>query len=186
MVLQVLANPRQVANHRNAQCSQPRSIANAGQFKQLRAVHGTGGEDDFAAGQRRSFTAAPAILDGSGVSAGKADTGDLGTGEDPQVATLAGRLQVAGGRRRTPAAVRGELVVADAFLLRAVEIDSTGNAQGFAGGDDRLHQLVLLADTRHLERSGVAVQWSATEIVALGADEAGQHLLPGPAGVAEC
>ena len=109
-------------------------------------------------------------------------------GRDAQVAPALRRLEVGLGRAAAPALVRGELVVAGACLLGAVEVVGALHAQRadlLRAFDEGLDQLVLRADVRDLERAVRAVEGVRAALVAFGPDEVGQHVVVAPARVAE-
>jgi len=113
------------------------------------------------------------------------EAGGQRLGLDAQVGAVARRREVGLGGAAAQAAVRGELVVARAFLHRAVEVLGARHA-GLPGAfDEGLDQLVPRADVRHLERPVAAVELARAALVALGTHEVGQHLVVAPARVAE-
>ena len=104
---------------------------------------------------------------------------------DREVRATARGPQV-GDRGRAAEAVAGrELVVAGAFLRRAVEVGVARNADLAGRGDQRLDELVLRADVGHPERAVGAVPFALAADVVLELAEVRQHVGVAPAAVAE-
>ncbi len=101
-------------------------------------------------------------------------------GDHPQVRPVHHRMQIALGGRATLAVDRGGLVVADAFLVGAVEIRIGRIAEVVAGTDERLGDLVLVGYVGHHQRAAGAVPRIGSAHLVLGALEIGQHVGGGP------
>src|ERR1700737_1429002 len=76
------------------------------------------------------------------------------------------------------------MVIARAFLLRAIEVVIARNAELARTGDDRLDQLMLAADRRTPERAIDAVKGRIAERSVLEAPEIRQYVGVAPPGIA--
>jgi hypothetical protein len=184
VVLQVLAHARQVVRDRHAHLAQMRRRPDAGEQQELRALQRARREDHLAPRGHLPRLAALPVLDAARAPVVEHDARRLRVRLDAQVRARSRRLQVADRGAAAPAVVGEELVVADAFLHAAVEVVGARHAELVRAGDDRLDQLVLLADVRALERPVRAVRRRRAALVALAADEVRQHVAPAPPRVA--
>ena len=142
MVVQVGPDRRHVAHHRDAHVLQVLRRPQAGQQQQLRGAVGAAGHDDLAA--RACAVWRPSrrlIFDAGGaVALDQHDFGRMGAGADLQVGAGPRGVEIGLGGAPAPAVRRGGLVVAAAFLLRAVEVGVARDAGLLAGGQHRLGQ----------------------------------------------
>src|SRR3569623_1345075 len=81
--------------------------------------------------------------------------------------------------------MREQLIVADAFLVAAVEILVSWHAKFVGAANDRFHQFAFADDVGRPQRSLVAVLCVCAAAIVLGLDEIGQNALPVPPSVAE-
>ena len=186
MVLQILADAGKRVDDRNAELPQQRGRPDAGQLQQLRRLQRARGQDHFAPcaspsrrarpGDRRRPT--PCVRrTGSGSRARRS--------RSRRLRPRSRGSQIRGRGRAAQAVARRELVVADAFLRRAVEVVVARNAELAAGLDDRFDQLVLRADVgAHSGPSAPCHSFGAANVV-LELAKVRQHVVVAPAGVAE-
>jgi hypothetical protein len=102
-------------------------------------------------------------------------------GLDRQVAPAPRGVQVRDRRRAAPAVPRGELEIAGTLLARAVEVVGARDAELAGGGDQRLDELVPLADVGDVQRAVAAVVVARAARIALRLDEVAQRLARVPA-----
>ena len=95
------------------------------------------------------------------------------------------RLEVAHRRAAAPAAARGGLEIARAFLARAVEIVVAREARLLGGCDEGVAQRMRLALIGDGERSARAVEGVGAALLVLSLAEIGQHILIAPTDIAE-
>ena len=93
--------------------------------------------------------------------------GGLGVALHAQVGPPAGRFEKTLCRAAAPALVRGELVVAGAFLRGAVEVFVARHADVARASDEGLDEFVLRPDVRDPQRPLVAVKGAGTALVGL-------------------
>jgi hypothetical protein len=186
VVLQVLADARQLVHQRNAHALEQRARPDARELQQLRRLDGAGAQQHLGTAARGLQHAALPVADAGGAAPFEHQLAGQRLGLDAQVGPLLhGRRQVGLGGAAAPALVRGELVVAGAFLRGAVEVAGARHADLLRAVDEGLDQLVLRGNVRNLQRSAAAVEGVGAALVALGLDEVGQHVVVAPAGVAQ-
>ena len=148
MVLQILADARQIVHDFDAMAAQQAGRADAGELQQLRTLQRARGQHHLPRGAHFMRGAVLAITQAYGPAAVENETGRLGVGFDAQVLAAARRPEI-GHRRAVAPAVAGEqLEVPDAFLVAAVEIGGAGNAELLGTANDGLHQLAFVLDVR--------------------------------------
>ncbi len=185
MVLQVSPDRRTVMHHLDAAGAQHVGGPDARQLQQLRRIDRAAGEDDFAA--RARLVPVPALLvgDADGALALEQDAGRQRVGLDAQVRPALRRPQIGARRRHAQAAMRGDLVDADAFDGLAVEI----GIEREAGLLPRFHPQVgqrmdRALDRVDMQRPAGAVPRAGAERMVLHALVERQHVVPAPAGIA--
>ena len=160
-------------------------IADAGEFEELRRADRAGRQDHLAARPRRPPRAAAQIFDADGAAALEQDAGGVRAGLDGQIGAFHRRAQEGAGGRHAAAVLRGDLVDADAFLRRAVEV----GIEGQAGRPSRLqvepgegvHMGGHVAD---MDRAAPAAPVVGAGLVVLDRLEEGQQIVIAPAGIA--
>src|SRR6202171_770489 len=103
---------------------------------------------------------------------------------DAEVGAASGRLQIGSRGTASPAPFGRQMVIARAFLLRAIEVVIARNAKLARAGDDRLDEFMLAADRRTPERAIDAVKGRIAEGSVLEPPEIRQHLGVAPPGIA--
>ena len=170
VVLQVLADARQVVDHRDVEAFQQGARAYAGTLQQLRRGDGAGRNDDFLAGAGFDalFAVAHQVGHANGALAVEQYAVAQGVGDDGQVRALLGLVQVAAGGAGATAFLGHRTVHrAEAFLLVAVEVFGARVTGLHAGFDHGVEQRVVAGFRRgHADRAFAAV-------VIVGADVAG-------------
>ena len=122
VILHALPDTGQVMRDRDAEIGQMLLRPDAGQQQQLRRVDRAAAQDDLARGAHGAKFAVLAERHAGGAAAVQRDALGQCIGDDAQIGPLHRRTQIADRGGATPAVARGELVVADAFLDRAVEV----------------------------------------------------------------
>jgi len=134
------------------------------------------------------FAGAVAIAHAGGTTSVEQDPGGPCFASDRQVRAAACRAQIGSRGAAAPAARRGQLVVAGAFLPGAVEVVVVRHADLTGAFDEGIDQFMPPLDVRYRQRSRRTVECvgaGPVALVRLGADEVRQHVAVGPAIVAE-
>ena len=181
VVLQVLAD-RQVDARHDAVRLELGADPDPRQHQDLRGVVGAGGEDDLALGVQLGELVAALDLHADGAPAVEQDPRAQRFGDHREVlARLPQRgAQVGHGGAATHSVALGELVVADAVLLGAIEV-VVARVPGLLGGlEEGVHERMPGAPIADGERTPDAVQLAGAALVVLGTQEVGQHRVPSP------
>jgi hypothetical protein len=120
VVDQVRAHGGHVGDHVDAAGPQVVGRPDAGQHEQLRRPDRAGGQDDLGPGARRLIPAAGPVGHAGGAAALDDQPGDERVGDDREVLRPGGQVCV-GDSAPLPVSL-GDLVEADAVLLRPVEV----------------------------------------------------------------
>ena len=181
VVVQVGADRRHVAHHVDADVLQVLRRSQTRQQQKLRRSVGAARDDDLAARARRLAALCGVEFDADRAVVLDQHARGVRAGADHQVGTLARRLQI--GLRGAPAATvqRGRLVVAAAFLLRAVEVGIARDAGLHAGLQHRIGQFELARLVGHVQRAADAVEVIRAAGLVLGLLEERQDRIPVPA-----
>ncbi len=181
MVLQILADPGRVDQHRNPIFAQQFGRPDAGQLQQLGGIDRAAAQDHFA---RRAHGLSDAVadeLDPDGLLALEQHLGGQGVGFHPQIGAAHHRMQIGHGGRAALAVLDRQLIVADALLVGPVDVGIAGNAGLFTGVDHGVGDLVGLGHVRDVEWAANPVPAFATAtLLVLGAEKIGLHVRPGP------
>jgi len=131
VVLQVLADPRQVLHHRDAHLAQVRGGSDAGQHEELRRGHRPRRQDHLPAGERHPLGAVADELDAVGALGARLDQhpGGVRPQRHVQVAPQPDRPEERLGRRAPVPSPHRVLEERKACLLFAVEITDVVAAQ---------------------------------------------------------
>ncbi len=143
--------------HGDAERLQERGRTDARKLQQLRRLQRPRGEDHFATRGDGALLAALPIGDAGRPKVVEQDPRRMGAGLHAQVGAVAHRLEIRDGRRGAQPPARRELVVAGAFLPRAVEIVVARDAELAGAGDHRLDERMRHVDVRRPERPVRAV-----------------------------
>ncbi|MCY1359422.1 hypothetical protein D9M69_459920 [compost metagenome] len=184
VVLEVLADARQVVHHRHAEIAQQRRRADAGTLQQLRRGDGAGAHQHLAARAHFLQRVVVALQIGrpDGALAVEQDAVGQRVGDDGQVRPLAGLVQVA-ARSACTAPLRGDGAIhrTEAFLLVAVEILGAREAGLHARLDHGMEQRVVAGLGRgHADRAVAAVEIVRPDVAGLGLAEVRQAVEIGP------
>src|SRR5690606_13331112 len=120
MVLQSAADLCACTHDGNAKRRKVRPRTDTRKHEQLRRSDGSPRQDNLAACHRLADPAAMPILNRGGSPILEPDPLDQRTGQNPQVPALARMLQVACGGAAATHAPHSHLIIAGAFLCRAV------------------------------------------------------------------
>ena len=181
MVLQVGANLGRVDLHGDAVALQFVRRAHARQLQQLRALQSARRQNHFAVGARLSALAVFDPFHADGAAGFDQHLCHLHPSQHAQVAAPAHGRQEGDGRIAAPVAAQGQLVGAQAFVLRAVEVGAARKAGFLAGGKPGGAVGVVVAQIGHIQLALAAVVVARATGVALGFLEEGQHLAVAPA-----
>ena len=105
-------------------------------------------------------------------------------GDNVEVLAAPCRAEIAHRRAAAAAVARGGLEIADALLVRAVEVLPAGQATFHAGPDEGFAEFVRFARIGNGKRPTGAVERVRTVLLVLGPLEIGQHIREGPTGIA--
>ena len=94
-------------------------------------------------------------------------------------------MQIGDGSRAAPGIARCDLVVANAFLIGAVEIVIARNAGFYSAIDESVAERVALPEVRHGQWAVVPVKFVGAVFLVFRLLEIGQHVFIGPAGIAQ-
>ena len=185
MILKVLADARQVVDHRHAEFAHMGGRADAREHEELRRREGAGGENHGASRLRPRGTAPVDVLDACGTFALEQHTPHVGMCQHSHVLPPHRRAEIGAGRAPPPPPALGDGHVADARLRRRVDIGHAAHAVGDAGLEIGLRQRVPRAAVGDRERAARAVKGVGAVLVVLRALEVGQHACEVPALAAE-
>src|SRR6478736_261405 len=186
MILQVLADARQLMNHADAMLLQFVHGADAGKQQELRRAESAAAEDHLAARFRGFIAALPAIAHAGRALAVKDEPGCLRAGDNGQIRPVHHRVQI-GGRGRATFAIfvaapeLGDLIKSGAFLFRSVEIIVATNLVFRASIDEGVADRPRAALVGDPQRTTAAVPIVRAALIAFGALEIGQNIVPRPA-----
>ena len=181
MVVQVRSHRRHVADHGHAQVLQVLRRTQARQQQQLRRAVGAAGYDDFAPRPGGAAAFARVVFDADRAFVLDQHARRLGAGAHHQVGSLPRRLQIRLRRAPAPLVVAGGLVIAAAFLLRAVEVRIARDAGLHRSLQHRVRQLEPARLVGDVQRPADAVEFVAAAGLVLRLLEVRQHGIPVPA-----
>ena len=185
MILEVGADARQVVDDRHADRPQMVGRADARQQQQARRADAARGDQHLALAAQHggrpplSTTSTPTARPPSTTMRVTSDAGP-----DGQVRPVANGLEIGDGGRGAARVADGDLVVADALLLRAVEVGIVGDAVLLRRAQEGLADRQRVDRNGHAERAAIAVILVGEALVVLGPLEVGQDLAIAPAGAA--
>ena len=184
MVVQVAAHGPQVAADRDAHGLQMIRRSDARQQQQLRRAIGAAGDDDFPTRMCCPRALRGLVFDTCCFVVLDQDLRGVGFGADDQVGPAAGGFEVGLGGGPAAPVVGGGLVVAAAFLLRAVEIGVAGEAGFLAGVQHRIGQFEAAGLVGDGQRAAGRVVVIGAARLVLGFLEVGENRIPVPADAA--
>ena len=150
--MEVLADPRQVDQHRNADGLQPARRADAGQQQQLRRVDRAGADDHLARGGRGLGATVADVLDAGAAPAVEQQPGGLRAVDQLQsLLPLQRRIEVRILHTVPLAVLDVDVVPAGPLHLRTVEVVGPRKSQLDAGLDKgpRDRARIVPRDARH-------------------------------------
>ena len=182
MVLEVLADPRQVDRHRYPEPAELIGRPDPGQHQKLRRGERAGGKDHLAIGPGHALPAPPvAVANAPGAPVLELEPERLHAGDELQVRAAERRPQVGVGRAPAPAAPLGHLDERGAVLLVAVVVLDARDPRLLAGGEEATGQLPRRALVLDPQRAADRVMLGGPALVVLGLEEVGPDALPAPA-----
>ena len=184
MVVQVLADARQVDRRRDADRAQVIGRTDAGEHQELRRAEGAGADDHLARGEGLAGLAAHGVGQAEGPPLVEQHPLAERAGPDGQRGVRRDTPQVGPGRGGAQAALDVHVEAAEALLPRAVDVAGrreAGLAAGLEEGPAERVELGLAADPDRPLAAAVAVGAGRESLQAL---EVGQHLVVAPAAAA--
>src|SRR5580693_6218627 len=185
VILQVLADPRQIVHHGDAVLLQQLPTPDPGKLQQLRRVDRATGEQYLMPRPGSVHDPALRIFEADCALAFEQYAVRQCADLDAQIGPLQCRPQIGDCSTAAPHIADGHLQWADAILLGAVEIRVELMAGLLRSGDKGIVQFVPRPQIRDAERSAYAVELVGAALLVFGTPEIGQHVLVGPAGIAE-
>ena len=186
VVLQAAADARRIEHHVDAVLAQQFAWADAGQLQQLRRVVGAARDQHLPARLRRFQRAVLAILDAASPACRRtADRCASALVSIFRLRALARGTQICARRRATAAVARRGLVVAGAFLARAVEVVVAGDADLRRRLDERVAQADRSGACPKRSAGRRAVILALAPLLVLRPLEVRQDVLETPADIAE-
>ncbi len=183
MVLQVLADARQIPSNGDAEVIQTGPVAKAGKLQQLGRGHRAGRQDDLAACARlERRTIRPHARHPHGAAVLEEKRVNLDADLEPEVRPLQGRFEKAAGRAPAPPGLLVHLEIAGAEIVAAVEIGGRRNAGRGAGLGEGVEHRPAHAWVLHAPFPALGVQGPRRIDVIFLAKEEGQDVVPAPAG----
>ncbi len=185
MILQTLTHTGQVMHDLDAFLRQMRRRTDAGQQQNVRGADRPAAQDHLTARAHRFGHAVLAKRDARRALAVEQHALGQRAGDHPQIGTPHRRVQIADRGRAAPSLARRGLLIADAFLLLAVEVMVAWETKFHRGVDERIAQRMVVAGIGHRQRAIGAVPVVIAARLMLGAFEVGQYVGGGPAGIAQ-
>src|SRR5258705_4846222 len=186
MILEVLADARELVDHADAVLLQFVRRADAGKQQELRRTESAPAEDHLAARFRGLIAPLPVIAHTRRALAVEDNPGCRRAGDDGQIRPVHHRMQI-GGRGRATFAILvaapelGDLIKAGAFLFRSVEIIVATDLVFRASIDEGVGDRPRAALVGDAQRPVAAVQIIGAALIAFGALELGKNMVPRPA-----
>ena len=175
-------------HRRNAFAAQELRIAHARELQQGRRIHRAAAHQDLAPRTRHLALAVHHKLHTAGALAIEHHALHQRMGDQPQIGPLQRRAQIRGAGRFAQALAGGDLVDSHALPLRAVDVIGGGQTHLKAGLQKVTAQRVHVgAHITHMQGAALPapiVCAAAGHVAVFQAFEIGQHVGPGPAGVA--
>ncbi|MDR8730798.1 hypothetical protein FEQ04_05139 [Burkholderia pseudomultivorans] len=184
MVDQVRADVRRILHDRDPVPTQLLGRTDARTHQQLRRIERACRQNHFRARAERLDAAVARHRDADRALAVEADAQHRRIGDHVQVRPVAA-VDVGPRDAAARAVPMRDLVEADAFLRRAVEVVVERVAGRMRGLDESFGERIAKAQIRYRERPVRAVPRIGAALVAFRAAEIRQHVLPAPAGRAE-
>ena len=154
-------------------------------FQNARRLDRAARHDDLAVDPRLALLAVHRVGDADAALALEDHVGHQRVGFDFQVGPVAGRVEEGPRRRPAFAVLHRHLVVPEAFLGAVVVILVLREAARFGCVDEGVAERMRLAHLGHVKRPALAAAAVAAGLEMLRLLEVGQHLLVGPAAIAE-
>ena len=115
----------------------------------------------------------------------KTDSGDMGIGQDSQVASLARGTQIGDRRADAAAVARSDVVITCTFLTGRIEVRITRDANTLCGLDKRIAERVPVRQFRHRKRPVPAMKVIGAALKRLGLAKVRQHIIESPSRIAQ-
>jgi hypothetical protein len=183
MVLEILADAAQILHDLDAEILQPCTVADAGEFEQLRRVDRAGTEDDFTTGFGQIIGVIAAIFDTRASTPFEHDPLRDGAGDDSQIGALECRAQKRFGGIPADAALLVDVEVADAAVVAAIEVVGGGDAGLLRGLREGLEDFPFEALLFDAPWAACAMRFVGPAVVILAAFKDGEDVVPGPGSV---
>ncbi len=181
VILQVLADARQIVHHLDAERAQLRRRPHSGQLQQLRRVDGAARENQLRANAHAVRFASAAVLDAAGAPALEKYARRKRMRQHLEVGALHGGAQVGARGAAAPAPLHGHVHAAEAFLLKTVDVRRPRIARLAGGAEPCRMQRIVQASIGRVQLAAAAAVLVAALRALLGALEVGQHIAVRPA-----
>ena len=185
MVLQIVADAGQFVHQRDVVLAQQAPGADPGKLQQLRRQQRAAGQQDFAARAHPANGAVLLVFEADRALAVEQHAMREGADLDLEIGPLHRRAQIGNRGAAPPHLAHRQLIIADPFLLGAVEIGIGGKPGVLAPADKGVVQFVAGAQIGDVERSAGAVIIVGAALLVLGAAEIRQDVVIRPADIAE-
>ncbi|MNQ79304.1 hypothetical protein D3C85_942460 [compost metagenome] len=184
MILQVLADARQLVLHSDALGLELGFRANAREHQQLRAAEGASAEQHLLARLERQRPALDPHLHAAGLLALQQNALGQRAGEHAEVVARPHLFEEGGGGAPAAAVADGHVVLADTLLLGAVEVRIEA-VPGFAPGFDKGLGGPMGRRAADIQLAAVTMKIAGAAMVHLALAKIRQHLVERPAIVAQ-
>ncbi|OIQ78619.1 hypothetical protein GALL_396650 [mine drainage metagenome] len=184
MVLQVLANTRQLVQNVDPKAAQQRRLADAGKLQQLWRDDRPRRQDHLATGGQGLQHAVVAHQNPGGTLAGKGDLFHRSLGQNGQVLAVLDRAQVAFGGRTALSVADRELQPARALGIGAVIVGVHVAAPLHASIKEALRNRVFQHDVSAGDRTAAPTQIGRRRLAVFEFFEIGQQVAVAPARIA--
>ena len=185
VVAVILADALQLVFHLDAIALQQLGLADAGMFEHARRLDRPARHDDLAVDPRLALLAVHRVGDADTALAFEDHVGHQRVGFDLEIRPAARRVEEGARRRPALAVLHRHLVVAEAFLVAVVVVLVLRIAARLGGIDEGVTKRVRLAHVGDVQQAALAAAVVAVRLKMLRLLEVGQHLLVGPAAIAE-
>ena len=184
MILEILANARQILNHFDPVRPQLLGFPKPRQHHDLRCVDRPTGQDHFATDFDLGLTPrAIHIEDAGALFSVQDDLRDLCMRDNLQVFAVLDRVEECDRRAAPPTVASGQLEEADAFLFRPVVVRVEWITGGLRRCDPGVRDRALDPHVANGQGALVAVIFVRPAFVPFGSFEERQDIVPAPAGI---
>ena len=153
MILQAIPHTGRIVRYRHPMTRKQGARSNAGELQQLRRVDRAAAQQDFPMRANRTRYACLRVFDRDRAPPLEVYAGRERAGNHLQVCPPARRTQVGHRATHAPAMACARMIVARAFLRRAIEVVVGRNARLRRGRDERITEPVFVRKIAHGKRA---------------------------------